>query len=202
MKSKIKLSISGNKPEHFLFKIHSNKINIENITKINKNKIEIIINYSDYEKLIAINTIYDIKILEYLGIVKSKKLIIKYRHMIIIFFLCILGISFFSNIIFKVEIITNDLDMKKNLSLTLAKYNIDKFHLKKDYHYINKVKEKILEEYHDEIEWIEIENIGTKYLVRYEPRILKEQSKKKHFQHVIAKKCYYKTYPSYKRTNY
>lgn len=86
MKSKIKLSISGNKPEHFLFKIHSNKINIENITKINKNKIEIIINYSDYEKLIAINTIYDIKILEYLGIVKSKKLIIKYRHMIIIFF--------------------------------------------------------------------------------------------------------------------
>ena len=90
--------------------------------------------------------------------------------------------------IFNVEIITNDFDMKTRLISTLKKYDISKYHFRKSHKYIQKIKSNILEEYHDSIEWIEIDRIGTNYIVKYEPKIIKNDKEKKEFRHIIAKK--------------
>ena len=188
MKNKISIFIIGNNPERFILRLNKKNINIYSINKISKEKVEIIIDYNNYEKILKLNTIYDIKINNYLGFVKIKKQLFKYYYLIIISIICIIYIYFLSNMIFNVEIITNDFDMKTRLISTLKKYDISKYHFRKSYKYIQKIKSNILEEYHDSIEWIEIDRIGTKYIVKYEPKIIKDDKEKKEFRHIIAKK--------------
>lgn len=186
--SKVSIYIIGNNPDRFILRLHKKKINIYKINKISKEKVEIIIDYNNFEKVLKLNTIYDIKINNYLGLVKIKKQLFKYYYVIIIAITCIIYIYFLSNMIFNVEIITNDLDMKIRLTSTLKKYDIKKYKLKKDYSYIQKVKNSILEEYHDDIEWVEIECVGTKYIIKYEPKVIKKKEDNKEFRHIIAKK--------------
>lgn len=188
MHSKVSVQIRGKTPERFILRLHKSNIDIIELKKINRELFEIIINYADYEKLLKLNTIYDIKIIKYLGMVKTKKQIFKYHHVIFSILLCIIGIYILSNSIFQVEVVTNDDDMRNRLMKTLEKYDISKYHFKKSYNYLQEVKSNILEEYHDEIEWIEIDSSGTKYTLRYEPRIIKEDTKENTFRHVIAKK--------------
>ena len=186
--SKVSIYIIGNNPDRIILRLHKKKINIYKINKITKEKVEIIIDYNNFEKILKLNTIYDIKINNYLGLVKIKKQLFKYYYVIIIAITCIIYIYFLSNMIFNVEIITNDLDMKTRLSSTLKKYDIKKYKLKKNYNYIQKVKNSILEEYHDDIEWVEIECVGTKYIIKYEPKVIKKKEDNKEFRHIIAKK--------------
>lgn len=188
MQSKICLRIVGSNPERFVLKLYKNKINILNLEKRERNKIEIIINYADYEKILKLNTIYKIDILNYQGFIKKKKQIFKYYHVLIIIILCIMFLYLLSHMIFQVEIITNDKDMKKRLLHTLQKYEISKYHFQKNFNYLEKVKKEILDSYHDEIEWVEIEKVGTKYILRYEPRIIKKDNNKFNYRHIVAKK--------------
>lgn len=188
MHSKVCVEIRGKTPERFILRLHKSKIDIIQLNKVNKEQFEIIINYADYEKLLKINTIYEIKIIKYLGMVKTKHQIFKYYHVILSILICIIGIYLLSNLIFQVEVVTNDDDMRNRLLKTLQEYNIKKYQLKKNYRYLQDIKNKILEEYHDEIEWVEIDSLGTKYILRYEPRIVKNDTKENTFRHVIAKK--------------
>ena len=188
LKSKIEVEIQGKNINRFILRINNNKINIYNLKKINDEKYIIIIDYNDFEKLHKINTIYKIKILNYLGIKNTKVQFIKNIHMIFMLFLCIIFVFLLSNIIFNVEIISNDTNFKTKLYSTLRYYDIKPFSYKKDYKYLYSVKEKILKDYRSDIEWIEIERKGTKYIVRYEPRVVSEKKDINKFRHVIAKK--------------
>jgi similar to stage IV sporulation protein len=188
IKSRIQVSITGNNINRFILRLNKNNINIYSIKNINTKKVIIIINYSDFDKLLKLNTIYEINIDKYLGFEKNKRIFFKYYHVILFLIVGIIFVYLVSNIVFSVEIITTDLDMRKKLTRTLSNYDLSKFHFKKSFNYINNVKEKILEEYHDEIEWIEIETKGTKYIVRYEPRIIKSKEESKGYRSIVAKK--------------
>ena len=187
-KSRIQVNIIGNNINRFILKLNKNKINIYSIKNIDSSNVVIIIDYGDFDKLLKLNTIYKISIDRYLGFEKNKRKLFKYYHVFFFFLLGIILVYLVSNVIFSVEIITTDLDMRKKLTRTLSNYDLSKFHLKKSFKYIKKVKEKILNEYHDEIEWIEIESKGTKYIVRYEPRIIKNKNDEKVFRSIVAKK--------------
>lgn len=187
-KSRIQVNIIGNNINRFILKLNKNKINIYSIKNIDSSNVVIIIDYGDFDKLLKLNTIYKISIDRYLGFEKNKRKLFKYYHVFFFFLLGIILVYLVSNIIFSVEVITTDLDMRKKLTRTLSNYDLSKFHLKKNFEYIKKVKEKILNEYHDEIEWIEIEIKGTKYIVRYEPRIIKNKNAEKVFRSIVAKK--------------
>ena len=188
LKSKVEVELLGKNLERFIIRINKSKINIYNIKKVNNEKYIIIIQYNDFEKLLNINTIYEIKIVKYLGIKNNNIKLIKNIHMIIILIVCIILLFTLSNIIFKVEIITNDNDMKNKLSSTLKYYDIKPYSFRKKYKYLKSIKEKILDEYSDSIEWIEIDRRGTKYVIRYEPRIIKNKKISSGYRHVVAKK--------------
>lgn len=188
MYSRVLVEINGPSIDRLIVKLNRKKINIFKLDKINKNKAQIIIYYNDYEKLLKLNTIYEIKIVNYYGIIKRKKQFFKYIHVLFAIIFSIIALYLLSNVIFKVEIITTDEDMKKKLTRSLKQYDISEYHFKKNYNYLENIKKKLLEEYHDNIEWIEIENVGTKYIVRYEPRIIKENNEDSKYRSVIAKK--------------
>jgi len=170
LKSKIRLKISGRKVEHFLKRLISSKIELLDIKVINHKELIILIYKKDYEKVLELKSIYEVNIVGYKGLLKIKKLI-NINKLLLLFSLFGLAlIIFLSNIIFSVEVIHNDPDLRKLLLKELSNYNIEENKFKKNYEEIEKIKKEILEKYRDKIEWLEIENIGTKYIVRVEER--------------------------------
>ena len=59
---------------------------------------------------------------------------------------------------------------------------------KKNYKELQIIKKKILEKYKQEIDWLEIENIGTKYIIRFEPRLNNPKEEENKLRHIIASK--------------
>ena len=78
--------------------------------------------------------------------------------------------------------------MEKILIDELKEFGISKYRFKKNYIQLQNIKNKILSNHKEEIEWIEVENIGTKYIIRYEPRIKNNINADTPLRHIIAKK--------------
>jgi len=146
------------------------KIELLDIKIINHKEL-IVLNYKkDYEKLLELKSIYEIDVIGYKGILKVKKIITINKVLISFIFLGLAILILLSNIIFKVEIIHNDKDLRNLLTKELSNYDIEPKKFKKNFNQIEKIKKEILEKYRDKIEWLEIENIGTKYIVKVEER--------------------------------
>ena len=167
-----------------------NRLNIEllNIKYINYKEMIIEIYDKDYKLIEDNKTIYDIEILSYKGLNKLKSNLFEYKFVILFIVISLVAIFILSNMIFKIEVITNDLKMEKKIVRFLNSEGIKKYHLKKNFNELKKIKKKLRKKYKNEIEWIEIENLGTKYIVRYEPRIISNIKKDNKYQSIVAKK--------------
>lgn len=188
IKSKISLNIKGNNIERFIKRLKNNNIEILKIKYISNDEINIKIYKNDYDKLIKLKTIYEVEILEYFGIIKTKNNILNNKYIIIFILLSLIFLYIITSIIFDVNVITNDSKMKNILLEELEDLGISKYKFKKSYLELEEIKSKLLKEYRNEIEWIEIENIGTKYIVRYEPRIKNNISEETPLRNIVAKK--------------
>ena len=71
-----------------------------------------------------------------------------------------------SNIIFSVDIVYNNKEIVNLLNKELNNYNIKKYQLKKSYDNLEIIKKQILENNKDKLEWLEILESGTKYIVK------------------------------------
>ena len=188
IKSKLNLNIKGPNIERFIKRIKNNNIDILNITYISKDEVNIKIYKSDYYNVLNLKTIYEIDILNYYGIVKIKNNIFENKFTILFILFSLIFIYIISNMIFSIDVITNDSKMEESLLLELEELGIKKYNLKKNYNKIQEVKKNILSNHKNEIEWLEIESIGTKYIIRYEPRIKNQDVKEEGFRNIIAKK--------------
>lgn len=182
LSSKVLLNIKGKNIDNFIKRLNKNNIEILNIKYISYKEINILIKKEDYDKILDLKTIYKIKIINYKGLEKIKRKILNNKYIIIyiLFFLTVLYIL--SNMIFSIDVITTDSKMKEKLLEELNSYGIKKYNFKKNYIEIESIKKKLLSKHKNDIEWIEINNIGTKYIIKYEPRIknniIKENSNK------------------------
>ena len=188
LKSKVNIRVTGNNIERFIKRLKSNNIDILKLQYISKNQILITIYKVDLDKTLSIKTIYDISIIEYFGIEKLKLSILNNKYIIISIFIGLIILYTLSNIIFHIDIITNDSKMKTILYKELGQYGIEKYKFRKDYKTLQYIKKEILNKYRDNIEWLEIENIGTKYIIRYEPRIINKEKEEQELRNIIAKK--------------
>lgn len=187
IKSKIILEVRGKNINNFIKKLRVNNIDLLNIRYIN-DSVRITIYKSDYNKVIKQKTIYDINILDYKGIIKLKKEIRYKKEIILLLMIGILFIYLLSNIIFSIDIITNDIKTKELLLQELNSLGIKKYRFKKNYNELQSIKDTITNKYKDKIEWIEIESIGTKYIIKYVPRIINNTNKTSTYRNIIAKK--------------
>ena len=187
LSSKVLINIKGKNIDKFIKRINSKKIEILELKYISSEDINILIKKEDLKKLEKIQTVYEIKIIDFKGLEKAKNIVLNSKYIIIfvLFFLIILYIL--SNIIFDINIITTDSKMKEILLEDLNNEGIKKYKFKKKYIEIEKIKKKILSKHKSDIEWIEIECIGTKYIVKYEPRIKNKKSKEIKKQNIISK---------------
>ncbi len=188
MNDLIKVKIEGKNVSNYLKYLVKSKVNIFDLKVIKHNELEIVIAYKDYHLLTKYSKTYRLTITRVYG---KLRLLLFIKNNIIILISLIFSIIFLyllSHVIFSVDVMSNDNEIVNLITNELVKYDIKKYKLKKNYQYLTNVKKKILKDNNDVLEWIEIEESGTKYIVRLVER-KKESIKEEYlYQSIIAKK--------------
>ena len=188
LKSKLILKITGKNIERFLRRLITNNIQLIKIKQPKYNQIIITIYEEDYEKVMDLKTVYEIEIIDTLGIRKIKKILNYHKILIFFLILSILFIYFLTNIIFEIEIVHTDKEIRRLIKNELENYGIKEKTFKKKYSELQKIKQKILENNKEKLEWIEIENVGIKYIIRVEEREQKQKREETEKRNIVAKK--------------
>jgi len=187
IQSMYKVKITGKDVKRFIKKIYNSGVFI--------NEIEIYSKYAylkldkrNYNKLLSIKTIYEIKIIRLYGIAKYIEIIRNNFILLICIFIGFIYFVFLSNIIFEVDVIHSKKEIRNLVYNQLKAYGIEKFNYIKSYNKKEYIESKILENNKDKIEWIDIERIGVKYVVRVEERIIKKKNNNPAPRNIVAKK--------------
>jgi len=188
IESCVKVLVEGKNINNYIKRLIKEKKKIINLKYLDHNKAEITIKYSDYLELLDTRTIYKLKVLEKYGRLKLKDRI---KKNYILFFSLIIGIfliCFLSKIIFNIEIIHTNNEIVELINSELRKHGIEKYKFKKSYEEIEFIEDNILEDNKTKLEWIEIEVVGTKYIVRIEERKIKENNNNLNYQDIVMGK--------------
>ncbi len=187
MISRFKLLIKGRNPSYFIDKLIRQNISIYDLEKRGR-EIALIVNSDDYEKIKKIKTSYKIEVINRYGLAKVEYLVKKYS---IFLAACLLGVGiniFLSNVIFKVEVVHSNQDIREMVTRDLEELGISRFHFKVGFREKEEIVDKILKKETNDIEWLEIEEVGTKYVVKVEQRKKNKEEKKCSERNIIAKK--------------
>ena len=173
------------KDNHILIEIRNEKLYsvIKTLTKYNiyysnlnikENKITLLILNEDYKK---IKTLFKkrTKIIKYTGIKAIKEFIKKHYIFIISIIVSYKIILTLSNLCFGIYVETNNKELKQIILKELENYEVKKYNFKKSYGEITEIKEKILENNKDKLEWLEITENGVYYNISLTERIIKNE---------------------------
>lgn len=188
MNNYILVKVVGKNINNYLKWLLNNKINVIRLNIIKHNELNLIVDYKDYNTLKKYSKTYKITILKKYG---KLRLFDAIKDNIVIILCLLLSIVFLyalSHIILSVDIMYNDKEIVDMISKQLAKYDIKKFSLKKSYVYLNNIKSQILKDNKDSLEWLEIEESGTKYIVRLVERKKEAKIKEYEYQSIVASK--------------
>ena len=153
---------------------------------IKNNKVYFKVNYDDYNNLKKY--FINIKLEKRLGL-DGIISFMKKHYIILISFIITYGLLLLlSNVIFDIEIITNNNELKRIINLYLEENGIEKNKFIKSYEELEIIKNKILEENKDTIEWLEIERVGTKYIVSLTERVINDKEIETAKRDLVAKK--------------
>ena len=187
-KDKIRIKVVGKNIDRFIKRLYKNNIEILSLRNVDRNTIIICINLDDYESVMKLKSIYDINDISIGGSIKIKNYIYKNRFMIISLIIGYFVLIFLTNVIFEVQVIHSDSDLRNLVIEELKRYDIKKYSFKKNFDKLNEITNKITEANKDKIEWLSIENIGTKVQVKLEERKLNPEEKTYNYQNIVATK--------------
>lgn len=187
MNNRIKISIEGKNPSYFLKEIIKRNINIYRVEK-NHKSLKIIIDYQSLDDILKIKTTYKIRIVERFGLIKFKFLLKKYSIFLSFIIMGIILNLILSNLIFKIEVEHSNKEIVKIVSKELNELGLKKYHFKVSYSKKEEIKKKLLSKEKDLLEWVEIEEKGTKYIIKVEQRKKNKKETKCNPRHITAKK--------------
>ena len=176
------LKISNQNNNHVIKDFNNNNIPVTIINKKYKVKL------SDYYRIKELFPYYEIKIVQYTGLIYFMNLLKTYYLAIIGLIISITIVYLSSFIIVDIDIKTNDKEFLSLVKNALRNENIEPFTIKKSYDQIQKIKKDIKDKYENDIDWIEITNIGMKYIVNVEKRIKNNIVNKPNYCNVYANK--------------
>lgn len=188
IESSVRVKITGKNVNNYLKRLIANKIDLIDLKYNSHNEAVVTIKYSDYLKLKTVRSSYDVKITNTYGKLRIRN---KIKRSYILLSSIILGIAliiFLSNIIFSIEVIHTNKSVIELVSNELNKNGLKKYTFKKKYKDIKKIEDKILSDNKDKLEWISIDIIGTKYVVRIEERKIKNENNDNIYQDIVASK--------------
>lgn len=180
----------------YIFKVEDKK-NIKKLIKYHiyfeniiyeKQSCYVYVDYYNYCKILKYIKIFNIKLVDSKGINKYKYLLKKYFLFFITSIIGVIWICFLSNIIFDVKILTNNQDLYKLLSNDLEYYGIKKYSYVKSFNKKEEIKNKILLDHKDKIEWLEIDRKGSNYYINVLERVIYNNENDNSYRHLVSKK--------------
>lgn len=186
--SYIKVSVKGHNINNYLKWLINKKIDILELKILNHNQIILIVKKSSYKTLNKYSKTYKISVIKKYGPLKIKEFIQK--NIVILMCICIsiLLVYVLSHMIFSIDIIHNDKEISELVRKNLEKYDIKKYKFKKKYQYLEQVKKQILKENKNVLEWFEIEESGTKYIIRIVERKKEDNKEGYTYQSIVSSK--------------
>ncbi len=187
MKNIYVVKLSGTKAKIFFERLVKYHVYMLRIKKLTDGYL-IYLDEPNYRKLLNYKTTYKVELVGVKGLEKWKSLLKKYR---LFFMNVLLGIGFLyflSNVIFEVVVLTDDYKIKNLVLSELKENGIDRYKLSVSFQKRKEIVEHILKNNKETLEWLEIERIGVKYVVRLEKRIISQQPVEKVPSNIVAKK--------------
>ena len=184
----IRIKVNGKNIERFIKRLNTHNIDIYKLEYVNINCVIITIKKEDYEECLKLKSIYEISYVDSIGFLKLKNLFYKNKFLIICFIVGIGVMYFLSNVIFSVEVVYNDSKIRNLLLTELKKNGVYPHTFKKSFEELEEIKANIISSNRDTIEWLEIEEVGTKYIIRVEERKDNPDSETIEPRNIIAKK--------------
>ncbi len=179
----IKTKVSNK--NRILMKLYKNRINVYEIVDKGETLFLKVL-YSDYEKIKKHIVTAKFYYVNDSGFFKVKRMITPLKIFAVVLFL--FSIFFFSHVIVKVDVIHSNKEIRELVKKSLNEQGIHFLSLKKNYQELQKIKSILLNTYKDKLEWLEIESIGMKYVVRIEERIITPLSEEEKYCHIVANK--------------
>lgn len=187
-RSKIEIEVVGKNIERFIHKLAHRHVDLLEIKYLRNNNVRIKIYKEDYPKVLELKSIYEVNVVDASGFIKLRKTIKVNKFVVLAICIGFSILMFLTNVIFKIEVIHTSSEVRNFLINELKSFGINKYSLKKNFNEITRIKNEILEKYPDRIEWLEIETVGTKYVVRVELRELPDEIIPPVNRNVVAKK--------------
>lgn len=185
--NKYRLKITGKDPKNFLRHLIIKKIKLYDIVDLDK-EIKITVDEEDYEKIMDMKTSYNISVINRFGLLKIKYLISKYKY-IILFLIVITSLMIvLSNFVFFIDVVHSKEEIRDLVEADLKEFGISKYKFKVSYSKKEEIRNKILEKEKDKIEWLEIDSVGTKYIIHVEERLLNDVKEDDDPRDIVAKK--------------
>ena len=181
------IKTTTNNPNKLILKLNQINVNIYN-TLYKGDSILFEIEEKDLKKIKKYLLTYRFTIVKNSGIYGVLEKLKKYNRFICAIIFGIAVIYFFSNIIVEVNVIHSKKEIRELVTNELEEYGVKRLTIKKKYKELQKIKEKILKNHPDKLEWIEIETNGMTYTIRIEERIITNLNSREKYCHVVANK--------------
>lgn len=186
-KSIVWVKIKSDKYYNLLLKLNKIGINVLEIKK-DKNNILIKTYYEDYKRIKKYLISYKVKIVSKTGLIKYIEVAKKYIVFIISIIISIVLLFIINNMIFKVEIKTDNKKVEKLLIKELKSYGLSTLKLKKRHDKIEVIVKEILDNHKNEIEWLEIKFDGLIMIVNVTEKISKKEEDNYENCNIVATK--------------
>ena len=181
------VKIEGKDPHRFLLNLIKMNFQFYRV-KEKSSSLELLLNEANYQRLMEMKTIYQITLKRIYGPKALWQQIWNKRIFWVAFLLGCLVFFLLTHIIFSVEVIHTKKAIRDMLYEELAQYGITRFHFCVSFEQKEKIRSEILAKHKDTLEWMEIERIGTKYVVRVEERMLNDPTETPTVRDIVARK--------------
>ena len=181
------VKITGKDLDRFIKQMYRLNINLYDI-KYKGKSIYVKVDSVSYNKLINIKTIYEIEVVRFYGLAYF----IDYfkRNYIFLSFVMFgfLVLLILTRIIFDIEVVHSKKDIREVIYKELYNHGLKKGHFILSYDDTEKIADDIVRNHKDKIEWLEIERVGVKYIVKVEERVINKENSNIPNRDLIAKK--------------
>lgn len=186
MKHYIWISVKTKDSSQVLLKLFKTRIEVFE-TKYLPDSLQFKILSDDYKKLKKIFR-YQFHLERHEGYYHLKE-VFRTKWLVFLGIILFLFFLFFvSHIMIDVQVIHSNKEIRDLVEKSLSNYGIEKLTWKKSFHEIEQIKKNILDQYPNQLEWLEIEVDGMRYIIRVEERIITKKEEQKERCHLIATK--------------
>ena len=181
------VKVTGRNVKRFIKQVYKMGVFLHDVKYVEKS-VYIKLDRENYFKLLDVKTIYDVELTRLYGLARIKELLLRNYVFVIFIVLGFMLLIFLTRVIQEVEVVHAKKEIRDIVYKELENRGIKKYRFIMNFDKQEQIVKDIIENNKDRIEWLEIERVGVKYIVRVEERIINSKKEETPNRHIVAKK--------------